>query len=213
MCNLLSGKMGVLISFQESRAELRNLLDEIELSSNGKICADSVELIISELVNNAIKANLKRLFFHVQGYSFDDAEKYEAGMKAFTEHFSKLNLKYYKKAMKLLDVKVGIDVNLSAKRLSIMLQSNNVMSKTEENHVRQRLNTVMQQLPSDMHELYVFYGDEVQGEGLGLTLVIDLIRKMGFDPKNFRVYNEDQYTKTRLEFPLSEDYITFRETK
>ncbi len=208
----ISGNFSLLLSFREERKRLRATLDEIEIVTKGEVPADSIEMIIGELANNAIKANLKRLFFHAKGFRFDSIEEYELGTKSFVENFSHLNFSYYEKAMKLLDVKIEIDVDMNMKRLLVILQSNNAMSESEEDSIRKKLNTVMHHLPEEIHNLYVYYGDDMQGSGLGLTIVVDLIRDMGFDPEHFRVYNEGKYTKARLEFPLSADYLSLRET-
>ena len=62
----------------------------------------------------------------------------------------------------------------------------------------------------DLVEFSVHYGDESEGNGLGLAMVVLLIKDMGFDPGFFRVYLNDGYTTARLEFPLSADYTPLR---
>ena len=62
----------------------------------------------------------------------------------------------------------------------------------------------------DLVEFSVHYGDESEGNGLGLAMVVLLIKDMGFDPGFFRVYHNEGQTTARLEFPLSADYRPLR---
>ncbi len=208
MSNQLSKTFCIRLSFQEERDRLRETLVEIEDISKVEGIADTLELVIGELANNAIKSNIKRIFFEAKGYSFETEEDYEAGLKAFNTNFSHLNFTHYQKAMSLLDMKVEINVNLNEKYLVIELCNKNTMSEIEEKYLRNKLKLVMKKMPSDMLDLYVHYGDEIASDGLGLTIIIDLIRNLGFDPKSFTVYNEEKHTKARLEFPLDTKYLT-----
>ena len=52
--------------------------------------------------------------------------------------------------------------------------------------------------------------DETEGKGFGLAMIVLLIKHLGFDPGNFRIYTKDSRTVARLEFPLTSDYIPIR---
>ena len=207
----LSEKYSINLSYQEEREHLRLILEKIEKVTKKENFADSMEFILGALANNAAKANLRRIFFHAKGFNFETPEGYKRGQKAFSENFSYLNLSYYEKAMRLLNVKVDIELDWNSKRLLIHIQNTSAMSKPEESCLRRKLKKAMDYLPKDIHSLYLHFGDTADDESLGLAMVVDMMNKMGFDPQHFRLYSDEKYTKTRLEFPLHIDYTPIRE--
>ncbi len=210
MTSKISANYLIRLSIREERGKLHSKLQEVEEHVGKEGMAEKLSIIIGELANNAVKANLKRLFFHAKGYKFDDAQSYEIGLKAFHDNFAHMNLVHYEKAMQLLDLKVQINIELDENRLLILIENNNSMSAEEELRLRKKMAKVMQRDLEEMLELYVYYGDDMEGLGLGLTMTVDLIRQLGFDPQHFRVYNEGSKTVTRLEFPLKMDYVPIR---
>jgi hypothetical protein len=66
----------------------------------------------------------------------------------------------------------------------------------------------------DLIDFMIHYGQiNEEGEGLGLPLVVLLIKEAGFKPEYFRVFKDDQNTIARIEFPLSSEYIPIRDRK
>ena len=62
----------------------------------------------------------------------------------------------------------------------------------------------------DILEFSVQFADETEGKGLGLAMIVLLIKDLGFDSSFFRVYKKPDRTVARLEFPLSADYTPIR---
>lgn len=165
--------------------------------------------VMQELITNAIKANLKRIFFTREGYSLKDPEQYQKGLNAFKVAYADMHDEDWSQALKELKLEVTVEVDINASRLLIYVHNNTPMIEEEEKRVRKNLAAAMG--VKDLVQFSVQYGDESEGNGLGLAMVILLIKDMGFDPRNFRVFHNRDKTVARLEFPLSADYTTIRE--
>ena len=199
-------------NYKEARNKLRKALDKVEKETKIKNLANNLEFILGELTKNAIHANLKRIFFASKGYSYNTLELYQEGNKVFIEQFAHINAEHYSKAFKLLDMKMEIQLDLLKDHLMVKLQNKNAMSQAEEKLLRENFSHIMANNSEDISNLYIHFGNRKSNEDeLSLALVIDLIRKMGFDPKHFRIYNEEDQSIARLEFSLSQAYTYIRE--
>ncbi len=205
--------ISILSSADKER--IKPALKEVEEQTKKEGLADVLELVLHELINNAVKANLKRVFFDRNGYSFENQESYENGLKEFRLNFSSFNLDEYGEELKMLQLQVRLEVSLDHKRLLVFVENNRAASAAEESSIRDRLKTAMEIPKSDeaLMDFYVHYGDETEEKGIGLTMVVKLIQEAGFDPANFRVYVKARTTVARLEFPLSSNYVPLRGTR
>lgn len=206
-------KFSLYLVSREDRERLRELVEKIEKLSEKKGIADKLEIIISELINNAVKANLKRLYFQSKGFCMDSQENYDLGLKSFRLNYGHLNFMHYEKAMKLLGLEISVEVDMSDKSTIIFVKNKNTMSDLEEKCLRERLKKIMQELPDQAHDLYMHYGDEMEGNSLGLAMAIDLFQSMGYNPSLLRVYNKGDYTIARIKMPLVSDYTPELEEK
>lgn len=197
-----------------------NLEKELKKEGIGEILFQ----IVYELINNAIKANLKRIFFLKKNYSFENPEEYQKGLYDFKKTYKTffLNLENFNnqnnsefqnewiKALTDLGLIVRLIVDINQQRILIYIKNNTKMLPQEEKRLRESLAKAMK--ATNLVDFIIHYGQiEEEGEGLGLALVVFLIRDIGFSPEYFRVYKEENNTIARIEFPLSKDYIPIRE--
>lgn len=165
--------------------------------------------VVMELVSNAVKANLKRVFFERHGYDATVTESYRKGIEHFASQYRNTNTAEYQRALDELELQVSIDMDLDAERLMIHVRNNTLLMAEEERRIRTKLANAMG--VKDIMNFYIEFGDETEGKGLGLAMVILLIKDLGFDPALFRVFHDGNKTIARLEFPLSADYVAIRD--
>ncbi len=179
--------------------------------------------VLYELINNAIKANLKRIFFIKKGYSFEKKEEYQKGLEEFRKEYQSILKKNIElngedskikqewlKAIEDLNLKVRLVVDLNYQRIIIYVINNTKILPDEEKRLRESLSIAMKS--KDLMDFIINYGFlDKEGEGLGLPLVVLLLKEGGFKPEYFRIYKDNQNTIARLEFPLSMDYVPIRE--
>jgi hypothetical protein len=159
------------------------------------------------------------------GYSFEDTESYHQGLKAFKESYQKLfknkledkedhkdliKRKEWLEALKDLGLKVRLIIDIDHQRILIFVINNTRMIPEEEKRLRDSLSAAMRS--KDLMDFIINYGQiDEEGKGLGLPLIILLIKEAGFKPEYFRVYKDEKNTIARIEFPLLKDYVPLRE--
>jgi len=205
--------------------ELRTFFKQLEEELQKPNFGDFVFQIIYELINNSIKSNLKRIFFIKNNYSFENTEEYSKGLEEFKKYYQHLfknqNLHNHRdlikkeewiEELKDLGLKVHLTVDIDTKRILIYVINNTRILPEEEKRLRKSLSIAMHS--KDLIDFMIHYGQiNEEGEGLGLPLVVLLIKEAGFKPEYFRVFKDDQNTIARIEFPLSSEYIPIRDRK
>jgi len=193
---------------EEAKANLRRTFDDLER----KLAIDSLGLtlfyVVMELVGNAVKANLKRVFFKNHKYNLNDAEDYRLHIDEFKVYYNSVPEDEYSQSFRTLGLSVTIDIDLDQQRLLIFVENNAILHPEEERRIRDKLGSTREM--KDIIDFSVQFADETEGKGLGLAMIVLLIRDLGFDPQFFRVYKQNDRTVARLEFPLSADYTPIR---
>ena len=192
----------------DARARIRAVFEDLERELAVDGLGVAVTTSVLELVENAVKANLKRAFFERHGYSLDDPESYANGVAAFKQSYDRIKDQEYIRALGELELAVTVELNQDRNRLLIHIENNAVLLAAEEERIRQRLAAAM--AASHLADFCVQYGDETEGSGLGLAMIVFLIRNLGFSADHFRVFQKGAKTIARLEFPLTADYVPIR---
>jgi hypothetical protein len=167
--------------------------------------------ILKELVINGCKANQKRIFFDERGLDISNPADYERGIDEYTRSFSEaMALEYGHKAREK-GFYVLIDFQFDPTGLTLEVVNNTSIAKEEEVMVREKLKKAMGY--NDIAEFYMdqAMSGESEGAGLGIALIIILLKGEEIDPNLFRILIEDDRTIARLEIPFTEDFISKRE--
>lgn len=174
---------------------------------------DVVYTILKELAINGCKANQKRVFFEERGYDIRNADQYRVGNEEYKKTFSEdMALEYGIKA-KAKGLYVLIDFLFDADGLTIEISNNTPITPQEEASMREKLKRAMGY--NDIAEFYMdqaMAGGETEGAGLGLALIIILLKGEGVDPKYFRIMINQDKTIARLEIPFTDGFVSKRDT-
>ena len=193
----------------DMKQQMRDLFEGLETKLGIQGLGVALYSVIMELVGNAVKANLKRAYFREHSYSMEDPATYQAGLVAFKESHGTLKKEDYVSALEELELVVSVEVDLDHQRLLAYVENTTILIAEEEMRIRKKLGNAMD--CSELTDFYMNYGDDVEGSGLGLAMIVFMIRQIGFDPKYFRVFHRGNRTIARLEFPLEADYVPIRE--
>lgn len=184
---------------------LRLILDKYERTD----LMDMLYTIIKELAINAVKANQKRIFFEEAGLDIAAAADYEEGMQRFKLEFSdEMNEVYGRKAL-ARGIYVLIVLQHDETGLTVEVINNTPILSFEERRLREKMKKSMAY--HDLAEFYLDNADNTEGAGLGLAMIVILLKGANIDPAYFRIFTLPDRTVARLELPFTEDFVSRRQ--
>lgn len=170
---------------------------------------DMVYTILKELVINAIKANQKRVFFEERGLNIMDLEDYEKGIVEFKASFSDSMAEEYGQKCQERGIYCQMNFNYNPTGMWIEVINNTPVIKTEELRMREKMKKAMSY--NDIAEFYMDNMDNTEGAGLGIALIMILLKNENIDPSLFRIITKPDKTIARIEIPFTSEYISIRD--
>lgn len=160
---------------------------------------DSIYTIIKEAAINGVKANIKRAVFFNMGLDIGDAEDYEKGIKLFKEKMlSEMN--YYFERNKKENRYVMIKIEFDKDCLTISIKNNVPIQKKEMKRINERIEK--SKTLESMAELFTIGLDEEEGAGLGIAMIVLLLKNENFGIDNFKIYTNEKDTIVTVNIPL-----------
>ena len=193
---------GLLSSSEE---ELNFILEQLLKKYD---CEDKISTLytcVKEITLNGTKANIKRVLFNELRVDLQDENQYEEGMKQFKAKLTEEFIFDYAVKAKKMNLYVDIRFEYDENRILIEVINNSPLTAQEDERIRAKFETSSKY--NDLAEFYMDNADNTEGAGLGITLILMLLKADGYDPTLFRIFS-DRKTKTvaKLEFPISENY-------
>ena len=191
---------------QKVETAINTLFEHYGQSENAGV----VYTCVKELMINGTKANLKRVLFEKQKVDMKNEKDYLHAMLAFRNTLNEGAYHTYMDELKLHDywVNVRFDYEPAGMRLEVI--NNTQINPIEDKRLRKKLKKAMEY--DNIAQFYMDQGDELEGAGMGIALIVMLLKGMDVDPGLFRIGNKaDGTTFARIEIPLSADYRSMRE--
>ena len=163
---------------------------------------------VKELVVNGTKSNAKRMYFNSEGLSVDDREQYKLGMARVREQLSEQWVRTYGIQAREANVSVRVVFRHDRNGLRIEVLNNLGLITWEEQRIREKMAQAMQY--DDLISFYTDNADQSEGEGMGLAMVLLLLRAEHIDPALFRIGLKDGKTMARLEIPFTPEFVSVR---
>ncbi len=163
---------------------------------------------IHELAGNAHKANTKRIYFRKKGLAISDPADYEEGMKGFKESVI-ANMEQYHKALKDQGLFLKFYFMRKDSVLKMAIRNNVPLTREEE----QKINTkfAIARKSTDLVRTYPELEDFSEGAGLGIVMISQMLKNMGFLNHKFRIYSYKDQTISALELNLNEASVSVDE--
>jgi hypothetical protein len=164
--------------------------------------------ITKELAINGVKANQKRVFFEDEGLNIMDPKDYAIGIENYKKKFSEKMADEYGKRCLARGVLVHIKFHYCKDGMYVEVRNNTPVIKDEEARMREKMKKAMGY--SDIAEFYMDNMDNTEGAGLGIALIMILMKNEGIDPNLFRITTTPTETIARVEIPFNENYVSIR---
>ncbi|MEN2997744.1 MAG: hypothetical protein ABDH28_01725 [Brevinematia bacterium] len=171
--------------------------------------SDVIYTCVKELVLNASKANIKRIVFEEHNVDPSDEKSFLAGMIKFKEELSEMNLPKYLPKLANKDLYISVAFYHSQDGVRIEVVNNVAITEFEDKRVREKLKKAMGY--DDLSQFYLEQGDELEGAGIGIALIVMLLKGVGIDPALFRISGpNNNYVLARIEIPFTDKYVSVR---
>lgn len=165
---------------------------------------DQLAYCLRELAVNAKKANTKRAYFQEKGLDLNNPADYAEGMKNFKDDTLE-NIQHYLQKQKELGLYLKVIFQTREKAFSIVVLNNVEITKTE--HIRIFDRIARSRAFSSMEEAFATVLDTSEGAGLGIVILILMLKKIGLDEDAFRIEVEGGETVAALNIPFSEVHV------
>jgi putative nucleotidyltransferase with HDIG domain len=162
---------------------------------------DQLAYCLRELAVNAKKANTKRAYFHEKGLDLRNPADYALGMKTFKEDTLE-NIQHYLQMQKEQGLYIKVVFQARERNFAISVRNNVEMTKTEQIRIFDRI--ARSRAFSSMEEAFATVLDTSEGAGLGIVILILMLKKIGLDEDAFHIEVENGETVATLAIPFTE---------
>ncbi len=157
--------------------------------------------IIKELISNAVKANLKRIYFESSELDIDNPAHYRKGMETFKEYVFQSQKS---KILSLLnESKYAVKVTFSASNdiIQINVKNNIAILEPELKKIKSRVSKAYRY--NNIAEAFEDVLDDSEGAGLGLIMALMLLKNSGFPRDSFSIEQHETGTLASLNIPYN----------
>lgn len=180
---------------------IADVLKSFLIQLNQRQMIESLSYCIKELVNNAKKANTKRVYFMDKGLDINNRADYGIGMKTFKKDTLN-NINYYLNQQRKLGLYVKVSFQTRNNKIKIDIRNKASLTVFEYKRIHDKITRAQmyESVADGMNQLL----DDSEGAGLGLVIMILVLRNIGLTEENFQVTSENGETMTRLILPFDE---------
>ena len=179
---------------------VNNLLTVFISECNLERTLSSLSYSTDELLANANKANCKRVFFAAKHLDINNADDYKKGMLTFSTETT-VNNELYQKLQ--ADNKFFIKFRLSFRDEIIKLEviNNAVLTEIEKQRIALKMESAKKY--NSMEEALTDI-DRTEGSGLGLIIIILMLKQLGITKDCLQLGCENGETYARIILPINE---------
>jgi putative nucleotidyltransferase with HDIG domain len=165
---------------------------------------DYIIYCVQELVVNAKKANTKRVYFIERGLDLADDDDYQLGMSTFKQ--DTLNdIAHYLQLQKDRGLYIKLVLQNKNNVIDIEVRNNAAVTQTELIRIHDKLARSRQF--NNLEEALYQVLDDSEGAGLGLVILVLMLKKMGLDEDCFDILGTETETIARLVIPLEQTRV------
>jgi len=189
---------------KEIEVYIENVIDVFLKHTNQLKLKDYIVYCVQELVVNAKKANTKRVYFDEQGLDIENPDDYKVGMANFKEETIN-QIAHYLKLQKERGLYIKIILQIKRNTINIEIRNNATATKTEQLRIHDKLARSRQY--NNLEDALSQILDDSEGAGLGLVILVLMLKKIGLDDNAFTFKITDKYTIASIAIPLDQTMI------
>ena len=160
---------------------------------------DYIVYCVQELAVNAKKANTKRVYFTERGLDLNNPDDYKLGMTTFKEDTIG-NIGHYLQIQKDRGLYIKLILQVKKNIIFIEVRNNIAITKTELIRIHDKLARSRQY--NNLEDALSQVLDDSEGAGLGLVILVLMLKKMSLDEDCFDIVGTERETIARIIVPL-----------
>lgn len=175
------------------------------LSEMGReILKDSLGYCLRELTTNAKKANTKRVYFEEKGLDILKEDDYRSGMSHFKSETLD-NIQYWLKKQEEAGLYIRVGFQIKGRDLHIRVSNNTRITRKEQIRIYDRI--ARSRAFRSLEEAMTAVLDDSEGAGLGIVILVLMLKKLGLDEEAFDIDVEGEETVAHLTIPMDETKV------
>jgi putative nucleotidyltransferase with HDIG domain len=161
---------------------------------------DHISYCLHELIDNACKANIKRVYFQEKEFDITDPEQYDSGMAQFKEDLL-YHREHYLALLEPAGFWLSISYELHKDNLIIKVANSAPILPDELEKIYARIDKA--RVYESLAEIFEDISDDAESAGLGIVMLCMIIRKLGVTKNGFHIDCKNQVTTVTVQLPLS----------
>jgi len=186
---------------RDTELYLEQVLDLFLAETGQEQLKDHLSYCLRELTVNAKKANTKRVYFKEKGLDLANPKGYEAGIKNFKEE-TLSNINYWLQKQKEAGLYIKVQFQTKEESFQLAVKNNVEITRKEQMRVYDRI--ARSRAFNSMEEAFTEVLDDSEGAGLGIVIMVLMLKKMGLDEDAFDIDAEGGETIAKLTIPYSD---------
>ena len=184
----------------EQEGEIRKIIRRYLQKFDILYTNDVMMTILKELINNAVKANLKRLYFKLKSLDINKENEYDLGMANFKNDVFIGDTEKFFSLLTKTKLVVRIIFKIMDDHLKIQVVNNMPIIDKEYKKINARIDRAYQ--IEDISEVFEEAMDDTEGAGLGLIMSLMLFKNIATERNSFKVEKREKLTVVSMEIPF-----------
>lgn len=159
---------------------------------------------LSELTTNAKKANTKRVYFKEKNLNIKNVADYEKGMETFKSDMLE-NIKHYLQLQEKAGYYIKLIFQSRFNKIKMEVRNNVDLTFFEYKRIHDKITRAGQF--SSIEEAFLQSLDDTEGAGLGIIIMILMLKKIGLTGQNFQIFTENGETVARIILAFDSDTV------
>lgn len=183
----------------EMEGYIVDILDVFLKLLNMESYYEGLAYCVKELVNNAKKANTKRIYFANKGLNIKNIDDYEKGMQNFKMD-TLTNINYFLEEQRKQGYFIKIIYQMRNNKIKVEIRNRAELTVFEYKRIHDKITRALQY--TSVEEGITHLLDESEGAGLGLAIMVLILRRFGLTEDNYQILSENNETINRIIIPL-----------
>lgn len=188
----------------ETEAQIEEILAVFLAELDRDVLKDSLAYCLRELTVNGKKANTKRVYFEEKGLDLQSDADYTRGMETFKNETLD-NIRYWLDKQEEAGLYVKVVFHLQGRDLHIKIGNNTQITRKEQVRIYDRI--ARSRAFRTMEEAMTSVLDDSEGAGLGIVILVLMLKKIGLDEEAFDIDVEGDETVARLVIPMDQTKV------